>query len=68
MLDGEWIKTLENGRKVKFIHQVLPEGGAFITAQIEGHEVVYSVVLTKAKAPRDREGAEGHFVRELSRT
>jgi hypothetical protein len=66
LLDGEWIKTLESGRKVKFVHQALPGGGAFVTAQIEGHEVVYSVVLTKAKAPRDREGAESHFASELS--
>jgi hypothetical protein len=33
----EWIKTLEDGRKVKFIYQELPEDGAFITAQLAGH-------------------------------
>jgi hypothetical protein len=27
MLDEEWIKTLEDGRKVKFIYQELPEDG-----------------------------------------
>ena len=43
------VKTLEDGRKVKFIYQELPEDGAFITAQIGGNEVVYSVVLTKAR-------------------
>jgi hypothetical protein len=32
MPDAEWIKTLEDGRKVKFIYQELPEDGAFITA------------------------------------
>jgi len=31
MPDEEWIKTLEDGRKVKFIYQELPEDGAFIT-------------------------------------
>ena len=41
----EWIGTLEGGRKVKFVYQELPEGGAFLTAQIEGNEVVYSVLL-----------------------
>ncbi|MFY9529718.1 MAG: hypothetical protein WBC04_15805 [Candidatus Acidiferrales bacterium] len=37
MPDQEWIKTLEDGRKVKFIYQELPKDGAFITAQIEGN-------------------------------
>jgi hypothetical protein len=40
MADEEWIKTLAGGRNVKFIYQELPGGGAFITAQIEGNEVV----------------------------
>jgi hypothetical protein len=34
--DEEWTKTLEDGRKVKFIYQELPEDGAFITAQLAG--------------------------------
>jgi hypothetical protein len=67
MPDEEWIKKLEDGRKVKFIYQELPEDGAFITAQIEGNEVVYSVVLTKAKKPLSREDVEGHFKGELSK-
>jgi hypothetical protein len=65
--DGEWIKTLEDGRKVKFIYQELPEGGAFITAQIAGNEVVYSVVLTKARSPLSRDDVESHFKGELSK-
>jgi hypothetical protein len=48
MPDKEWIKTVEDGRKVKFVYQELPEDGAFITAQIAGNEVVYSVLLTNA--------------------
>jgi hypothetical protein len=44
MPDEEWIKTLEDGRKVKFVYQELPGDGAFITAQLAGNEVVYSVV------------------------
>ncbi len=40
MLDEEWIKKLEDGRKVKVIYQELPDDGAFITAQIGGNEVV----------------------------
>ena len=67
MLDEEWIKTLEDGRKVKFFYHELPEDGAFIAAQIQGNEVVYSVVLTKAKLPLSREDVETHFKRELSK-
>jgi len=67
MPNGEWIKTREDGRKVKFIYQELPEDGAFITAQIEGNEVVYSIVLTKARSPLSREDVESHFEGELSK-
>ena len=67
MPDQEWIKTLEDGRKVKFIYQELLEDGAFITAQLAGNEVVYSVVLTKAGNPLSREDVEGHFEGELSK-
>ena len=65
MPDEEWVKTLEDGRKVKFIYQELPEDGAFITAQIGGNEVVYSVVLTKARNPLSRGDVESHFEGEL---
>jgi hypothetical protein len=44
----------------------LPDDGAFITAQIEGNEVVYSVVLTEARNPLSREDVESHFKGELS--
>jgi hypothetical protein len=67
MPDQEWIKTLVDGRKVKFTYQELPVVGAFITAQIAGNEVVYSVVLTKAKNPLSREDVESHFEGELSK-
>jgi len=67
MPDEEWIEALEDGRKVKFIYQELPADGAFITAQIEGNEVVYSVVLTKAGNPLSREDVESHFKRELAK-
>ena len=67
MSDSEWIKTLEDGRKVKFIYQGLVNDGAFITAQIERNEVVYSVVLDKARNPQSREDVEGHFAGELAK-
>jgi hypothetical protein len=66
-VDEEWIKTVEDGRNVKFVYQELPEGGAFITAQLAGSEVVYSIVLTKARNPLSREDVESHFKGELSK-
>jgi len=67
MPDEEWIKTLADGRKVRFIYQELPEDGAFITAQVGGNEVVYSIVLTKAGNPLCREDVESRFKSELSK-
>ena len=67
MPDEEWIKKLAVGTKVKYIHQELPEDGAFITAQLAGNEVVYSVVLTKARNPLSHEDVESHFKGELSK-
>jgi hypothetical protein len=67
MLDEEWVKTLEDSRRVKFTYEELPMDGAFITAQLAGNEVVYSVVLTKVQNPLSREDVESHFKGELSR-
>jgi hypothetical protein len=67
MPDEEWIKTLEDGRKVKFTCQELPEDAAFITAQIAGNKVVYSIVLTKTTSPPSRKDVESHFSAELSK-
>jgi hypothetical protein len=67
MPDQDWIKKLEDGRKVKFIYQELPEDGAFLTAQLAGNEVVYSVVLVNAGNPLSREDVESHFKGELSK-
>jgi hypothetical protein len=67
MPDEEWIKALPDGRKVKFVYKELPNNGAFITAQIERNEIVYSVVLTKTRNPLTREDVESHFKGELSK-
>ena len=67
MRDQDWIKTLEDGRRVKFIYQELPEDGAFMTAQLAGNEVVYSVVLAEAKNPLSHEDVESHFKGELAK-
>jgi hypothetical protein len=67
MQNQEWIKTLEDGRMVKFIYQIVPEGGALITAQIAANEIVYSILLTKERAPSTRKDVESHFTHELSK-
>ena len=67
MPDEEWIRTLADGRKVKFTNQELLGRRAFITAQIAGNKVVYSVLLTEAQNPLDRKEVESHFQGELSK-
>jgi hypothetical protein len=66
MPNDEWIRTLADGRKVKFNYDELMDA-TFITAQIEGNEVVYSILLNEAKTKLTREGVEGRFQRELSK-
>jgi hypothetical protein len=65
--DEAWIKTLEDGRRVKFTNQEVLDEVAFITAQIEGNKVVYSIILAKARTPLSREEVEQHFEGELSK-
>jgi hypothetical protein len=67
MPGNEWIKTLADGRRVKFTNQELPDEGAFVTAQVACNKVVYSIVLTPAKNPLSREEVENHFKGELSK-
>jgi len=66
MLNDEWIRTLADGRKVKFSHDGLMDT-TFITAQIEGNEIVYSILLNKAETKLSREEVEGRFKREFLR-
>jgi hypothetical protein len=66
MPNDEWIRTLADGRKVKFSHDEAMDA-TFITAQIEGNEVVYSILLNKAEIKLSREEVEGRFERELSK-
>ena len=67
MPDEEWIKTLEDGRRVKFTNQELPEDVVFITAQLEGNKVVHSIILTEAKKTLSRVEVESHFQGEFSK-
>jgi hypothetical protein len=66
MPDDEWITTLADGRRVKFTNQELTDW-VFVTAQIEGNKVVYSVVLTNAENPLSRGEVENQFEGELQK-
>jgi hypothetical protein len=66
MRNDEWVRTLADGRKVKFSHDELV-AATFITAQIQGNEVVYSILLNKAQLELSREEVERRFERELSK-
>ena len=65
ILGDEWIKTLADGRRVKFTNQELQDHWVFITAQIERNKIVYSIVLTDAKDSLSREEVESQFEGEL---
>jgi hypothetical protein len=67
ILGDEWIKTLADNRRVKFTNQELQDGWVFITAQVEGNKVVYSIVLTDAKDALSRGEVESQFEGELSK-
>jgi hypothetical protein len=66
MPSDEWIRTFADGRKVKFSHDELMDS-TFITAQIAGNEVVYSILLNNAETKLSREEVEGRFEHELSK-
>jgi hypothetical protein len=66
-MPDEWTKVISGEGLVKFTYQELREDGAFLTAQIAGHEVVYSVILTRVDTPLSREAVEQHFEHELSK-
>jgi hypothetical protein len=63
----EWIKTLADGRRVKFTNQELQDEWVFITAQVERNKVVYSIILTDAKESLSRGEVESQFEDELSK-
>jgi hypothetical protein len=67
-MNDEWRTVTSGGRLVKFTYLELPDGLAFLTAQIAGHEVVYSVVLPHAEYPVSRQRVERHFDYEFPST
>ena len=67
MPSDEWIRTFADGRRVKFSDDELMDA-TFLTAQIEGNEVVYSILLSKAQTNLSRKDVEGRFEGELSKS
>jgi hypothetical protein len=59
-MEDEWTRVISGDRLVKFTYLDLPEGAMFMTAQIAGHNVVYSIILP-AELPFTREGVERRF-------
>jgi hypothetical protein len=66
MPNDEWIRAFADGRNVKFSQDEVMDA-TFITAQIEGNEVVYSILLNKAAIKLSRGEVEGRFEPELSK-
>jgi hypothetical protein len=65
-IEDDWTEMLSDGTLVKFTAQEVAGAGAFFTAQIAGHHVVYSVLLSQARGPFNRDEVERSFKRELS--
>jgi hypothetical protein len=63
-MEDEWTKVISGDRLVRFTYLELAEGEAFLTAQIAGHNVVYSVIVRQPEGPFTRASAERHFDRE----
>ena len=60
-MEDEWTTVISGDRLVKFTYFDFPTGAAFMTAQIAGHEVVYSIISAQAEHPFSRAGVEGRF-------
>lgn len=64
-MKDEWLKVISGDRLVKFTYFDLPDGTAFLTAQIAGHPVVYSIILDNTECAFSRDGVEHRFDQEL---
>ena len=60
----EWLTVISGDRVVKFTYFDLPEGVVFLSVQIAGHEVVYSIIF-QAEQPLGRADVERRFKYEL---
>lgn len=60
----EWLTVISGDRLVKFTYFELPEGAVFLSAQIAGHDVVYSII-SQTEQPLGRADVERRFEYEL---
>jgi hypothetical protein len=63
-MEDEWFTVVSGDRVVKFTAVNLPEGFVFLTAQIAGHEVVYSII-SETRRPLSHVDVERRFNYEL---
>ena len=61
-MDDEWTKVISGDQLVKFTYADLPTGGAFLTAQIAGHDVVLAQSCGGCPARDPAEGPTGYAV------
>jgi hypothetical protein len=64
-MNDEWLTVMSGDRLVTFAYVDLPGGAAFLTAQIAGHHVVYSIMLDTPDRPFSRARVEHRFDQEL---
>ena len=67
-MQEEWLRVISGDRLVRFTYLELRGGAAFLTAQIAGHEVVYSIILDETERPFSRDHVERRFDYELRPT
>jgi hypothetical protein len=60
-MEDEWTTMSSSDKLMRFTYSDLPNGEAFLTAQIAGQEVVCSVLLPQPEHPFSREVVESHF-------
>jgi len=64
-MHDEWMRRIAGNQLVKFTYLELPDSRAFLTAQIAGHEVVYSIISEPTERPFSRRDVERRFDYEL---
>jgi hypothetical protein len=64
-MQDEWTTVISDGRLVKFTCDDLWMGAVFMTAQIAGHEVVYSIISKEVEGSFSHADVERRFTFEL---
>ena len=64
-MQDEWTTVISDGRLVKFTYSDRLAEVVFMTAQIAGHEVVYSIISKEVDLPFSHADVERRFAFEL---